>query len=757
MKTTIRLFLTVCLLLTSIPSTAQQPSIIPQPNQMVMGNGTFVVKKNATIGCENAQLRPAAQYLSELLGQATGYRFMVVNGKGTIQLTLATTGKAGTYKLTVDKRGVCIEGNTYRGVINGIATLRQLFDQKIESTAPVKGYKWTLPMVSIQDEPRFEWRGMELDCSRHFFSPDEVKRLLDVLALYKIDKMHWHLTDDQGWRVEIKRYPLLTTNGAWRIYNNQDTVCIQKAAAQDAPNMEIQKSKTRTDSQGNLVYGGFYTQDDIRSIVDYAKVRGIEIIPEIDMPGHSLMAINNYDGLSCFKQTGWGRLFTTPMCPGKDTMLEFCTNVWSEIFDLFPSKYVHIGGDEVDRTNWTKCPDCQKRMKDNGLTTEAQLQTWFNHYMEDFFTRHGKQMIGWDEIIEGGLTPTSAVMWWRSWAPKSPKQTTAHGNQLICTPNTQFYIDYEEDRNSIPAILGFEPMQGLTSAEQQLVLGVQANLWTEWVPSVDRMWYQAFPRMLAVAELGWAKKGDIDVDDFNRRMVSHLPRLQTLGVSYRIPDLRGFYNTNVFTGTEQVSVTCPDPTATVRYTTDGSIPQATSTPYEGTLTVDKTTHFIFRTFGSDGRKGDMVKCSYIKENYAPSVVAANTEKGLLATWHDYTGADCAGIEKAEKKGTYVVDDVKIPNEVSGNIGLIITGYIDVPADGVYTFALLSDDGSYLKIDGQMVVDNDGEHSSREIIGQHAMCKGKHPIFVRYFDHNGGTLRLRVMDKKGNDVSVAYSH
>ena len=364
-----KLIVSLGLLLLVLTATAQRPALIPQPARVEWGTGEFVLPKGATISCENAQLRPAATYLGEMLAKATGYKVSQRKSKGTIQLALSAMGKEGSYTLRVHKDGVRIEGNTYRGVINGIATLRQLFTREIESSAVVADKRWTLPYVSIADEPRFDWRGMELDCSRHFFTKEEVKALLDVLALYKIDRFHWHLTDDQGWRIEIRKYPLLTDNEAWRTFNNQDSVCMARAKAEDNPELEIQPSKIRRNAAGQEQYGGYYTQQDIREVVAYAAVRGIEVIPEIDMPGHSLAAIANYDGLSCFKQTGWGRLFTTPMCPGKDTMLDFCKDVWREVFALFPSKYVHIGGDEVDMKNWKACPDCQKRMKENGLST----------------------------------------------------------------------------------------------------------------------------------------------------------------------------------------------------------------------------------------------------------------------------------------------------------------------------------------------------------------------------------------------------
>lgn len=753
---TLKIALALCLTFAVLSATAQNRALIPVPNQVTWGNSQFTLPKNATISCDNAALRPAAEYLSGLLSAPTGYKMPVVKGKGTIRLMLTEQGKAGGYKLSVTDKGVTIEGNTYRGVINGIATLRQLFDDKVESKSPVEVGKWTLPLVEITDAPRFEWRGMELDCSRHFFTKDEVKELLDVLALYKINKFHWHLTDDQGWRIEIKKYPLLTRNGAWRTYNNQDTVCINRAIAEDNPELQIDPTKMRTNEQGERVYGGFYTQEDIKDIVAYAQVRGIDIIPEIDMPGHSLAAISNYEGLSCYPQIGWGAVFSTPLCPGKDKTLEFCKDVWREVLALFPYKYVHIGGDEVEKKNWKTCPDCQKHMADHQLKTEEQLQSWFIHYMEDFFNANGRDMIGWDEIIEGGLSPTSTVMWWRSWEPKAMKEATSHGNPVICTPNTQFYLDYDESNSSIPNIYRFNAQpDDLTDAEKALVLGVQGNLWTEWVPTRERMFNMGFPRMLAVAELGWSNDQTKNLEDFNKRLISHYNRLHTLGVTYRIPDLTGFYNTNVFTEQGKVQIDCQDPSAVIRYTTDGSMPQTTSTRYNGPFTVDETTHFTFRTFSPDGRKGDVAKCSFVHEDLAPAVNAPVKANTLQAVWHDFAGVQCADIETAKVLGTFDIDDVEIPAEAKGNIGLVITGYINVPVDGVYTFALLSDDGSWLKVDGKMVVDNDKEHSPRELIGQHAMVAGLHPIEVRYFDHNGGQLKLRVLDANGNAVKVNY--
>lgn len=747
----------VMLLIASLPIMAQQPAIIPMPTQMTLQDGTFTLKKNATISCANAQLRPAANYLRTLLGKATGYSFKQKGQNGTINLALTTQGKPDSYSLTIDKKGISIVGNGYRGVIYAIATLRQLFPEDIELNEVQPRKQWQLPYVSIKDEPRFSWRGMELDCSRHFFTKSEVESLLDALSLYKINKMHWHLTDDQGWRIEIKRYPKLTSSGAWRTFNNQDSICMNRAIKDDNPDMEIQASKIVKNADGTQKYGGFYTQEDIREIVEYAKERGIDIIPEIDMPGHSMAAIKNYDGLSCFPEAKWGQTFSAPMCPGKESMLEFCKNVWAEVFNLFPSEYVHIGGDEVEMSNWYKCPDCQKRMKQYGLKTGEELQAWFLHYMEDYFNQNGKRMIGWDEIIAGGLSATSTVMWWRSWSPDGPKRTTSHGNNLICTPNAQFYLDYDEDINSIPKIYNFDPFKGLDSQESQRVLGVQGNLWTEWVPSVNRMWHMAFPRMLAIAELGWTSPERMNLQDFQQRLIAQLPRLRKMNVRYRTPDLTGFFKKNVFIDKAEVKVECADTSAIIRYTTDGSIPQVNSKLYEGPFTITTPTSFTFRTFASDGHKGNIYKFDYVKEDYAKSVNVKSNRQGLEATWYDYAGANCEGIDKAKKKGSYTISDVSIPKECKGNIGLVIKGYINVPADGIYTFYLNSDDGSYLKIDDTMVVDNDGEHSPVELVGQYAMSKGWHHIYLRYFDHNGGILEMRVKDANGNDIHGEFCH
>lgn len=749
-KKTILLFTVGLCLAGTGTASAADISIIPRPNQIQQRNGTFTLTKRTTIGYEKASLKPAADYLAKWLSKAMGYKIITALKKGDIVLSLNKDGRraAGAYTLSVDPSHVVISGSGYGGVIAGIESLRQLFP----AGAEVKAGKQTVPCVTIQDEPRYQWRGFMLDVSRHFYSKQEVEEMLDLMALYKLNKFHWHLTDDQGWRVEIKKYPLLTQKGAWRKFNNHDRECLRRMKAEDNPDFRIPAEKIRIEN-GDTLYGGFYTQQDIRDIVRYAGVRGIDVIPEVDMPGHMLAAITNYKGLACTDQIGWGKVFSSPICPGKDKAIEFCKNVYKEIFQLFPYKYVHIGGDEVEKDNWKKCPDCQRRMKEHHLKTEEQLQAWFTHTMEDFFNQNGKDMIGWDEIIEGGLSKTSTVMWWRNWAPKAVPEATAHGNNVILCPNANFYLDAQQDKFSVQNLYTYNTdLEGLSADQRKHILGVQGNLWTEWIPSRERVQYMAFPRLLAVAELGWTRPAQLDWETFKPRMIHQFDRLNALSVNYRMPDLEGFFNTNVFTDEGTVTVTCIDPSLAIHYTTDGSTPTTASPKYEKPFVVSRTTDFTFRTFGKNGRKGDIVKTRFVKEAYSPTADVTGLEKGLNAAWHDYAGEKCMEIESAPFKQNFVTDGVVIPAEAKGNIGLIFNGYIQVPEDGIYTFALLSDDGSLLSIDGEQVIDNDFGHSPREISGQKALKKGLHTLSARYFDHNGGVLRLKVLDSKGNVLS-----
>ena len=747
-------FMTAC---NDAPPIIKDASILPIPVSLTQDTTCFVLPNSTTIGINHPDLRPAAEYLASILSPATGYKFKISEGQGNINLGIGSMeGTEDAYTLVSNPESVNITGNTYRGVIAGIQSLRQLFPAEIESDKKVSGMSWGIPSVQIQDAPRFGWRGLMLDVSRHFYSKEEVMEFLDLMALYKLNKFHWHLTDDQGWRLEIKKYPLLTEKGAWRKFNNHDHDCIKYAAEQDNPDYEIPTDKIQI-VEGDTLYGGFYTQEDVKEVIAYAQVRGIDIIPELDMPGHMLAAVSNYDGISCFEETGWGSTFSSPVCPGKDSALEFCKNVYTELIELFPYEYVHIGGDEVEKTNWKKCPDCQARMKEHGLKTEEELQAWFIHEMEKFFNSKGKKMIGWDEIIEGGLSGTATVMWWRSWAKLAPSQTTGQGNDLIFTPNAPFYLDYAQDKKSVLNIYHYDPMKEVPDADKQhLVKGVQGNIWCEWIPNRERMHYMAAPRMLAIAELGWSANDRKDWTDFQTRMADQFGRLNVMDIQYRIPDLEGFMKKNVFIGEKKVEITCLDPSASIHYTTDGSTPTLESPKYDGNLVLTETTELTLRVFRPTGKRSDIVKAYFEKTEYSPATTAAPSNPGLKATWYDFKGKTCAEIASAPVKKTYRVEDVTIPRDVrSYIIGLTYKGYINIPEDGIYSFLLSSDDGSMLYIDGKQVIDNDGLHAPGEVTGQAALKQGYHPIEVQYFDHGGGSINLKVCGNDGKEIPFTY--
>ena len=742
----------IILLLFSILSLGiqAQVNLVPAPQKVTVGTGEFNLAQGTTIAYSSAALKPAAEYLQVCLQRYAKVNATLVAGKqGDIRLTTKKGIAKDGYQLNVKANGIDINAANYSGTLSAIATLNQLLLQNDGKAA--------IPTVAVTDAPRFNWRGFHLDVSRHFFTVDEVKEIIDLMALYKLNRFHWHLTDDQGWRIEIKKYPLLTEKGAWRIYNNQDTACMQLAARDDNPNLLIPKKNTRVEN-GDTLYGGYYTQDQIRDVVAYAKQRGIEIVPEIDMPGHFLSAIENYEGLSCFPTIGWGQYFTTPLCPGKQKVLDFCKDIWSEIFKLFPYEYVHVGGDEVRKDTWKECPDCQKRIKDNHLKNEEELQSWFIHQMEAFINKNGKKMMGWDEILEGGLSKTATVTWWRTWVPDAPSQVTAQGNNVVFCPGAPMYLSQAEEKTSMRSIYEYdkEMLKGMNAKQKQHVIGVQGNMWCEYIPTRERVLFQYFPRILALSELAWTKPELKDYDEFYSRLPKQFAMLHKLNVPFRTPSLDGVYHVNAFTTEGTMAVSCADPLATVRYTTDGSFPNKNSQLYNGPVKVDETTHFILRTFAPNGQAGEMLKADFLKQGLLEPVKvdASKLTQGLNAAWYNYRGEKCREIHKAPFNGNYAANDVVIPEGVKGNIGLIITGYLRVPEDGVYTFSLMSDDGSWLKIDGNMVVDNDRPQSPHEEVSQQALKAGLHKIEVRYFDSNGGMLRLWVFDTKGQKMQPA---
>ncbi|MCL2561155.1 MAG: family 20 glycosylhydrolase [Rikenellaceae bacterium] len=727
-------------------------NIIPLPVKMETGKGYFAVTSQTTVSYASHDLKEQAELLVRLVKADTGIE-MTVAGEGDggdIVLSLKPeVGDDDAYRLTVTKKGVRLEAANPRSAVLGIQTIRQLF--------PADGGKMRLPAVRIEDAPAWGWRGMHLDVSRHFFAKQEVMEFLDLMAFYKLNKFHWHLTDDQGWRIEIKKYPQLTEVSGWRQFNNHDLGCIAIARRDHNPDYMLPQDRLR-ERNGVTEYGGYYTQEDVREVVAYAAALGIDVIPEIDMPGHMSGAIAAFPQLSCFDQAGWGETFSAPICPGKDWTLQFCKDVYAEIFELFPYEYAHLGADEVEKINWEKCPHCRRRIKTEGLANEKELQSWFVRQMEQFFIDNGRKMIGWDEITEGGLSPTAIMMWWRTWARNAVPLATAQGNEVILTPNSHYYFDYQQHANTLRDLYAFSPVPaGLDDAQKEHLLGIQANVWTEYIPSRARMQYMTFPRMPVFADVAWRGETGREWDEFYPRLLAHFPRLDRFGVNYRPLDLPGVYAVNSFVGETSVVWDYPLPAVELRYTTDGTIPDRNSQPYTGPIHIDETTEFTIRMFRPDQSAADIIRTVYRKEEYRAAVEVAEYTPGLKCVWHEGIFNRCAQIETVPIKAEYVVEAIVVPKGVGGKRGLVYTGYVEVPVDGIYTFSLTSDDGSMLYIGGEMVIDNDGPHGPITIDGQIALAKGLHPIKLYYFDmDNGGVICLRLFDAAGAEIALDIS-
>ncbi|MDJ1485193.1 family 20 glycosylhydrolase [Cytophagaceae bacterium YF14B1] len=721
--------------------------IIPYPTTLVEKEGQFTItaKTNLSLAKNAALFANEANQLKDIIKNATGITLSSKKSKGgSVILFQQDPGIANPegYHLTITPELVTITAKTPAGMFRAIQTLRQLLPVKASSSQSV-----TIPAAEIKDEPLYTWRGMHLDVSRHFFSVEYLKKYIDLLALYKMNKLHLHLTDDQGWRIEIKKYPKLTEQGAWRTFNNQDSTCMKRA--KDNPDFEID-TKHIVQKDGKTMYGGFYTQQQMKDIIAFAAARHIEIIPEIDMPGHMMAAIKAYPYLSCSGNTGWGKDFSTPICPCNEATYQFAQDVYSEIIDLFPSEYVHLGADEVEKTSWAQADVCKELMQKEGIKNVNELQSYFVHRMEKFFHSKGKKLIGWDEILEGGINPSAIVMYWRSWVPQAPIKAAKNGNQVIMTPGTPLYFDSPPDKNSVYNVYHFQVIpKGLSEAEGKAIIGAQANMWTEYIPSEKRADYMFMPRMTALAEVLWTHK-DL-YKSYQSRLIQHYGRLETMGVHYRIPDLTGFTGENVFTDQAVLTVQKPLQELTIRYTTDGSLPQATSSVLPSSLTIKTPSTIKVAAFTQSGSRGDIYPLSYKQETYAEPASVANPVQGLQCTYYPEYFLNTTQIKTKKAAGTSVVKTVVVPQEATaGSFGLTYRGYLNIPETGVYSFYLTCDDGGVLRVAGREVVNNDGQHSAIEKSGQVALKKGLQPIEIDFIEGGGG-YALKLQYSLGNET------
>ena len=521
-------------------------NVVPYPQSVEIGKGAFK-GAGANFNCDQAidaesvnLIRGFADRITFVSGRTNSFASPIglakaaQDGKMKGFIFLKDNSMAPEeYSIDITKKTCLVKASEKNGFLYAIQTLKQLTDPAVYSDEVDTAQKFMFPAVSIKDKPRFAYRGMHLDCARHFFSVEEVKKYLDVMAMYKLNRLHWHLTEDQGWRIEIKKYPKLTQIGAFR----NGTMVGKDFKSNDG-----------------VRYGGYYTQDQIRDVVAYASSLGITIIPEIDLPGHMLGALAAYPELGCTGGpyevwTRWG-ISDEVMCPGKENMFTFLEDVFTELMELFPSEYIHIGGDECPKTQWEKCPACQARIKALGIkadskhTAEQYLQSYVTARVQKFLNDHGRKIIGWDEVLEGELAPGATVMSWRG--VKGGIQAAGMGFDVIMTPNTYCYFDYyqSEDQTQEPLaiggnlpiekVYGYEPFEGLNADQQKHILGVQANLWTEYLATNEYLEYMLLPRMCALAEIQWCDQKAKDFDRFSSAMRNESFKIfDTLGYNYR--------------------------------------------------------------------------------------------------------------------------------------------------------------------------------------------------------------------------------
>jgi hexosaminidase len=533
-------------------------NLIPRPTFAEQRADSFALKSPVHIAVPGTskRLREIAELLSAAIRTRTGFTVRIETratpGAITIDTSLVSSN-AESYELDVTAQAVAIRGATSSGALWGVQTLRQLLPPDFEDVKGERRSAWSIPGVTIRDAPRFPWRGTLVDAGRHFFPVEAIRKHIDVLSRYRMNVFHWHLTEDQGWRIEIRRYPRLTSVGAWR-----------------------------TESDGSR-YGGFYTQGEIRDVVEYARLRGVTVVPEIEMPGHSTAAISAYSELGCTREqvpvrTTWG-VFADIYCVGNEFTFEFLRNVLDEVMDLFPSRYIHIGGDEVPKERWKACGPCQDLMRREALANEEQLQSWFLRRINDHLATRNRKLIGWDEILEGGLFPGATVQAWRDTG--FVRAAIVAGHDVVASPSGWTYINTQPNGLPLNRVYRFDPvLPDMDSASVRKVLGGEVPLWSEHITSATNLELMAYPRMQAFAEALWST-GPRDTISFNRRLdADHIPRLRAMGVAVGPKDrelVRIGLEFDTLRNAARIRTNTSVPGVVVRATSDGSQPAPTST------------------------------------------------------------------------------------------------------------------------------------------------------------------------------------
>ncbi len=718
-------------------------ALIPLPSSVRRDDGALSLGKGLAISGPKDE----AETLVEAL-KADGVR--VERGGRRVTLTLVPGMAEEGYRLKVSPDGATIEATTAAGLFYGGQTLRQMVvgfprdpgrigpggrmipgGQMIPGSASNVTSRWEIPCATIEDAPRFAWRGMMVDVSRHFRPVDDIERIIDLNARMKMNVFHWHLTDDGGWRMETKTYPELTRRGAWRSSPPKGKWNYQGITFPE---------KRRGDE-----YGGFYTKDDIKKVLAFAARRHVTIVPEIEMPGHEQAALQSLPWLKCDGIPEGQQ--AVALCAGKETTFEFVQKVLDETMALFPSKFIHIGGDEVDKRDWNRCPSCQARMQKEGLKNAEELQSYFIRRVDAYLSLKGRRLIGWDEILEGGLAPGATVMSWRGIA--GGIAAAKQGRDVVMSPTSHLYLDYSYENIPTSRVYAYDPIPTeLTPDEARHVLGAQGNVWTEWLPDEKDVERMAYPRAAALAEAVWTPLALKSWPDFSVRLGAMLSTYDQLGVNYHIDP--PMLDHTAYLTDEKVRVTLPlaRPGWGIAVGS-GAKPDSIMAPQGGDA------GYVDLAPGSEMRFS-LIRLS--DRATSPQVGVQVSAGGR----RDSTAGLASGLTVVGKAGRFgkvgPFDGASLGTATAIDLALKpapeafalrFTGFIRLPKSGDYTFALSSDDGSVLKIGGLTIVDHDGEHSAAAKAGTVSAKAGVYPLELGYFDAGGAnSLSLTVTPPDG---------
>ncbi|MBE8727300.1 family 20 glycosylhydrolase [Flavobacterium hungaricum] len=733
--------------------TSTNNSIIPQPNfYQAKGDSTVINGKIKIIFKNNTY--SSKEIMSAKIFESA-VNSITASKKSNLKIEFDTNEKFPSkegYKIEISPEKILVSGQE-EGLFYAVQTLLQLLPDH-PSKNEIK-----LPCLIVRDQPRYSYRGLHLDVSRHFFPVAVIKDFITQMSRYKLNNFHWHLTDDQGWRIEIKKYPKLTEIGSKR--------------AQTLVGNKFERIPFFFD--GNP-YGGFYTQEEIKEVVQFAEEHYVNIIPEIEMPGHASAAITAYPNLACFPDrnykvvTSWG-VFEDVFCAGKDETFTFLEEVLKEVMLLFPSNYIHVGGDECPKTRWKVCPNCQKRIKDLALKDEHELQSYFIKRIEKFLNANGRQIFGWDEILEGGLAPNAAVMSWRgeSGGINAAKQK----HPVVMTPEGTVYLDYNQGYSpNEPLTVGRlstlekvyhynpTPVDSLNIEEQKYILGVQANLWSEYLTSEAKLNYMLYPRMFALAEIAWTESQNKNYEHFiQNQLPYHLAKLEQQKRLYKAPIPFGAAETALIASNYLLNLKPTIKNGKIFYTIDGYNPDETANLYQSPvqITIPKGEFRTIKTIqiSESGKRSSISKIIVRNPELKPALNIKPKKNGLRYEY--FTGKlfeQTQDLELAKPVNSGILEGKisaeKWKTKLERYIGLKLTGYVYVPETGNYTFSTLSDDGSKLFIDDELIVDNDKIHWANEAYGAVKLEKGFHKIKISYFDLTGGTILNAFIQSAGKE-------